>query len=61
MGTWKVVEDFITQRVLSVSQWGHDFRPQYLQLGYLKERLTDVPCVALTATATSNVVEDIFK
>ena len=47
--------------VLSVSQWGHDFRPQYLQLGYLKESLNNVPCLALTATGTKTVVDDIFK
>ena len=47
--------------LISVSQWGHDFRPQYLQLGALKEQFPDVPCIALTATATFSVVEDIFR
>ena len=44
-----------------MSQWGHDFRPQYLQLGVLKEILKNVPCIALTATGTLNVVQDIYK
>ncbi|KAJ7989390.1 hypothetical protein DPEC_G00304050 [Dallia pectoralis] len=44
-----------------VSQWGHDFRPDYLKLGDLRARLPGVPCVALTATAPQKVKEDIAK
>ncbi|XP_068434853.1 ATP-dependent DNA helicase Q5 [Clinocottus analis] len=44
-----------------VSQWGHDFRPDYLKLGALRGRLPGVPCLALTATATKNVQEDISR
>ncbi|XP_006869638.1 PREDICTED: ATP-dependent DNA helicase Q5 [Chrysochloris asiatica] len=43
-----------------VSQWGHDFRPDYLRLGALRSRLSHAPCVALTATATPQVQEDVF-
>ncbi|NWR78692.1 RECQ5 helicase, partial [Centropus unirufus] len=42
-----------------VSQWGHDFRPDYLRLGTLRTRIPHTPCVALTATATRQVQEDI--
>ncbi|CAL4163656.1 unnamed protein product, partial [Meganyctiphanes norvegica] len=44
-----------------VSQWGHDFRPDYLKLGKLRELAPHATWVALTATATPKVVEDIFK
>ncbi|XP_039979517.1 ATP-dependent DNA helicase Q5 isoform X2 [Xiphias gladius] len=44
-----------------VSQWGHDFRPDYLKLGELRSRLPGVPCLALTATAPKNVQEDIAQ
>ncbi|XP_069381474.1 ATP-dependent DNA helicase Q5 isoform X2 [Paralichthys olivaceus] len=44
-----------------VSQWGHDFRPDYLKLGELRARLSGVPCLALTATAPKNVQQDIVQ
>jgi ATP-dependent DNA helicase RecQ len=42
-----------------ISQWGHDFRPDYMKLGRLRRELNDPPCLALTATATSRVQADI--
>jgi ATP-dependent DNA helicase RecQ len=42
-----------------VSQWGHDFRPDYLELQVLHERWPDVPRIALTATATQSTREEI--
>jgi len=43
-----------------VSQWGYDFRPQYLQIASLREILPEVPILALTASATPLVQEDIM-
>ncbi len=42
-----------------ISQWGYDFRPPYLQLAALRELHSDVPVLALTATATEFVIDDI--
>nr|MBP6795399.1 ATP-dependent DNA helicase RecQ [Saprospiraceae bacterium] len=42
-----------------ISQWGYDFRPAYLEIARLREWLPDIPFLALTATATPKVVEDI--
>ncbi|ESU26948.1 ATP-dependent DNA helicase RecQ [Flavobacterium limnosediminis JC2902] len=42
-----------------VSQWGHDFRPAYLKISKLKEHFPKVPFLALTATATTRVQDDI--
>ncbi|XP_061567984.1 ATP-dependent DNA helicase Q5 [Cololabis saira] len=62
--------DLCSRRLLSylavdeahcVSQWGHDFRPDYLKLGELRARLQGVPCLALTATAPKNVQDDIVQ
>jgi ATP-dependent DNA helicase RecQ len=44
-----------------LSQWGHDFRPDYLRLGAVREALGGPPTVALTATATPEVQADIVK
>ena len=42
-----------------ISQWGYDFRPSYLEIANIRKLLPDVPILALTATATPQVVEDI--
>ena len=44
-----------------ISQWGYDFRPSYLRIADIRELLPDVPVLALTATATPEVVDDIQK
>jgi len=42
-----------------ISQWGYDFRPPYLKIAEVREQLKKIPVIALTATATSEVVTDI--
>ncbi|WP_418263620.1 RecQ family ATP-dependent DNA helicase [Flavobacterium faecale] len=44
-----------------VSQWGHDFRPAYLKISQLKTHFPKIPFLALTASATDRVKEDIIK
>jgi ATP-dependent DNA helicase RecQ len=44
-----------------ISQWGYDFRPSYMRIADIREILPDVPVLALTATATPEVVKDIQK
>lgn len=44
-----------------ISQWGHDFRPAYLNIGYARKALGNPPVLALTATATEEVVTEILE
>ena len=44
-----------------ISQWGYDFRPPYLKIAEIRELIGDVPVIALTATATKSVADDIMS
>jgi ATP-dependent DNA helicase RecQ len=57
---WDIVQIAIDE-AHCISEWGHDFRPEYRELKKLRRHLPDVPIMALTATATERVRSDILK
>ena len=54
------VKLFAIDEAHCISQWGHDFRPEYSQLGQVRQQLNSPPTIALTATATDDVRADII-
>lgn len=57
----RTVSLFVVDEAHCVSQWGHDFRPDYMTLGPIAERLGRPPILALTATAAPDVRDDIVE
>jgi len=52
---------FVIDEAHCISHWGHDFRPAFLEIAHAMETLGDPPLLALTATATAPVIEDIER
>src|ERR1700747_3329579 len=57
---WNIAQ-FAIDEAHCISEWGHDFRPEYRELKKLRTHFPDVPMMALTATATERVRTDIVK
>lgn len=52
---------FVIDEAHCISQWGYDFRPDYLKLGFIRQKLNNPVTLALTATATEEVRQDIME
>jgi ATP-dependent DNA helicase RecQ len=55
------ISGFAIDEAHCVSEWGHDFRPEYRRLNFLRQRYPDIPMLAFTATATARVQQDILS
>jgi ATP-dependent DNA helicase RecQ len=55
------ISSLVVDEAHCVSEWGHDFRPEYRQLHRLRTRFADIPIAAFTATATERVRQDIVR
>jgi ATP-dependent DNA helicase RecQ len=55
------IDSFVIDEAHCISAWGHDFRPEYRQLSQVRARLPQAVCLALTATATHRVRQDILQ